>query len=48
MATYPTIRDVIKELMEIEGIIDFKPKAAKDRMMQLILDLRRETKDGNL
>ncbi|KKM27927.1 hypothetical protein LCGC14_1569840 [marine sediment metagenome] len=48
MATYPTIRDVIKEIMEIEMIVDFKPVAAKERLTNLVRDLRRETQEGGL
>ena len=42
MSFYSNLRDLIKELQEIESIIDFKPERAKDRLFKLIEDLRKE------
>ncbi len=42
MPNFETPRDLVKELMEIEEIIDFKPVVAKDRLMKLILKLRED------
>ena len=38
------IRDLIKELREIESIVDFRPVRAKERLDQVIETLRREVK----
>ncbi len=40
MLNFKTPRDLVKELMEIEAIVDFKPERAKDRLMQVIKVLR--------
>lgn len=34
------VQDLIKELREIEAIIDFRPARAKERLDQVILVLR--------
>lgn len=34
------VRDLIKELREIESIVDFRPARAKERLDQVILVLR--------
>lgn len=34
------IQDLIKELREIESIVDFRPARAKERLDQVILVLR--------
>lgn len=41
------VQNLIKELREIEAIIDFRPARAKERLDQVIAMIRKEMKEND-